>query len=179
MNDLANHFIEDEPRHSIGRVFGVEVARTRGWWVQPLGIISGGMLLGRLVGASGHRVRGGLEMTAILGAVTALHQLGHIATARIVDAPMDTLLITPIRTYTLYDDTGKVISPDQDIGRSIGGPAANIGIGLGALALSAIVKCRALRIFGALSVLVGLGALIPVAGNDGVELFGSKNESES
>lgn len=171
MDRLAQHFIEAEPRHPAGTVFGVEIARTRGWWLHPLAIVFGGGLLGRVAGKPGHRLRDGLQATAVLGAVTGLHQIGHMATARIVDAPMDTLLVTPIRIYTLYDDTGKTISRGQHIGRAIGGPAANIGFGLGALVLSTFVKCRFVRFFGIISALVGLGALTPFAGNDGEELF--------
>ncbi len=171
MDRRAQHFIETEPRHPVGTVCGVEVARTRGWWLHLLAIVFGGFLLGRVAGNPGHRLRDGLQTTAALGAVTGLHQIGHMATARIVDAPMDMLLITPIRIYTLYDDTGKTISRGQDIGRAIGGPAANIGFGLGALVLSMFVKCRFVRFFGVISALVGLGALTPFAGNDGEELF--------
>ncbi|HET9659085.1 MAG TPA: hypothetical protein VFP05_02070 [Thermomicrobiales bacterium] len=175
MDDLAKHFIEDEPRTHIGEVLKVEVAVTRGWWVLPLEMLLGGQLLGRFFSASGHRTRTGLGYTACMAAATAVHALGHITTARMVEAPMDTLLVTPIRPYTLYDDTGETISEDQHRGRAIGGPVGSLTAGFGALLLSLLVKNRYLRFFGIASAAAGLGALIPAFGNDGEELFLNKH----
>jgi hypothetical protein len=174
MDNLAKHFIEDEPRTQIGDVLDVEVAVTRGWWLQPLGMVLGGQLLGRFFGASKHHRRSGLGYSAGRAAAGVAHAVGHVATARMVEAPMDTLLVTPIRTYTLYDDAGETISPDQHRGRAIGGPAANFAAGFAALFLSLFLKNRYLRFFGIASSFIGRGSLIPVAGNDGEELFRSK-----
>jgi hypothetical protein len=176
MDELANHFIEDEPRRHIGDVAGVEVAITRGWWVQPLGMLLAGQLLGRLFGKPDHRLRRGLGYTGAIAAAGATHAMGHVTTARMVEAPMDTLLVTPIRTFTLYDDTGEQITEDQHRGRAIGGPAANLAAGCGALMLSLVIRNRYLRFFGLASTFIGLGALIPVAGNDGENLFLHKRD---
>jgi hypothetical protein len=171
MNDLAKHFIEEEPRRRIGDVLDVEVAITRGWWIPLLEILLGGQLLGRFFGKPGHQVGSGLGYSACMVAATATHALGHITTARMVEAPMDTLLVTPIRPYTLYDDAGETISEDQHRGRAIGGPVGSLAAGFGALLLSRFIKNRYLRFFGLASVAVGFGALVPVFGNDGEELF--------
>ncbi len=176
MEDLAKHLIEDEPRRHVGDVAGVGVSVTRGWWAQPLGMVVGGQLLGRLLGKPNHHRRSGLGYTAAIATAGALHQLGHIASSRMVEAPMDTLLVTPIRTYTLYDDAGKEITRDQNVGRSIGGPVANISIGFVALLLSLLVHNRYLRFFGAFSTVIGFGALAPFGGNDGEELFLDKQD---
>ena len=162
MDDLAKHFIEEEPRRRIGDVLDVEVAVTRGWWVQPLGMVLGGQLRGRLFGSTTHRRRSGLGFTA------------GMAAAGMVHAPMDMLLVTPMRTFTLYDDTGETITPDQHRGRAIGGPAANLAAGFGAFFLSLFVKNRYLRFFAVASTFVGLGSLAPFGGNDGEALFPSK-----
>lgn len=175
MSGLAKHFIEDEPRTHIGEVLDVELAVTRGWWLPPLEMLLGGQLLGRFFGTPGHRTRSGLAFTACMFATTAVHALGHITTARMVEAPMDTLLLTPIRPYTLYDDTGETISEDQHRGRAIGGPTGSLAAGFGALLLSLVLKNRYVRFFGIASTAVGLGALIPVFGNDGEELFLNKH----
>ena len=174
MDDLVKHFIEEEPRRRIGDVLDVEVAVTRGWWVQPLGMVLGGQLLGRLFGSTTHRRRSGLGFTAGMAAAGMVHALGHITTARMVEAPMDMLLVTPMRTFTLYDDTGETITPDQHRGRAIGGPAANLAAGFGAFFLSLFVKNRYLRFFAVASTFVGLGSLAPFGGNDGEALFPSK-----
>ncbi len=171
MDELARHFIEDEPRHPVGHVLGVQVASTRGWWVLPLAILGAGQVLGRLFGRPKHALRSGIAYGAVLGAASILHQAGHIASARAVGAPMDTLLVTPIRVYTLYDDAGKQISRAQDLGRAIGGPAINVAAGFTALGCSLRFRRRYLRAFGILSTLTGVAALIPVAGNDGEVLF--------
>ncbi|MCA9858671.1 MAG: hypothetical protein KC438_03075 [Thermomicrobiales bacterium] len=178
MDQLANRFIQDEPRRRIGEVLDVDVAVTRGWWVQPLGMLAAGQVLGRFFGNAKRRTRSGLCFTAGMAAAGAVHAVGHIVTARMVEAPMDTLLLTPIRTFTLYDDTGETISADQHRGRAIGGPVANITAGIGALLLSIVVKHRYLRFFGIASTFIGVGALVPVAGNDGEELFG-RSERDS
>jgi len=175
MDELAKHFIESEPRTHIGEVLDVEVAITRGWWVPPLEMVVGGQLLGRFFGTPGHHRRSGLGYTACMVAATATHALGHITTARMVEAPMDTLLVTPIRPYTLYDDAGETISEDQHRGRAIGGPTASISAGFGALVLSLLVKNRYLRFFGLASSAAGLAALVPAFGNDGEELFLNKH----
>lgn len=175
MEDLAKHFIEEEPRRHVGDVAGVEVAFTRGWWAQPLAMLAGGRLIGRFFGNPNHRVRSGLCYSAAIAAAGGVHALGHITSARMVEAPMDTLLVTPIRTYTLYDDTGETISGDQHRGRAIGGPVANLSIGIGTLILSLLVKNRYLRFFALFSVFIGLGSLVPTAGNDGEELFLNKH----
>jgi hypothetical protein len=157
-------------------VAGVEIDVTRGWWAQSLGMLLGGQLLGRIFGNPNHQVRSGICYSAMMAAAGAVHSMGHIASARMVEAPMDTLLVTPIRTYTLYDDTGDTITGDQHRGRAIGGPAANIAAGFGALFLSLFIKNRYLRFFSIASTLIGLGALVPVAGNDGEELFLNKHD---
>jgi len=175
MDDLAKHFIEEEPRRRIGDVLDVEVAITRGWWIPILEALLGGQILGRFYGNTNHPRRSGLIFTGCMAAVTATHALGHITTARMVEAPMDTLLVTPIRPYTLYDDTGETISEDQHRGRAIGGPVGSVAAGLGALTLSLLIKNTYLRFFGIASALVGLLALIPVFGNDGEELFLNKH----
>jgi hypothetical protein len=175
MDDLAKHFIEDEPRTHIGDVLDVEVAVTRGWWIPLLEILLGGQLLGRLFGKPEHPVRSGLGYSACMVAATATHALGHITTARMVEAPMDTLLVTPIRPYTLYDDAGETISEDQHRGRAIGGPVASLTAGFAALFLSLVVNNRYLRFFGVSSAVAGLAALVPAFGNDGEELFLNKH----
>ena len=171
MDQLARHFIENELRRPIGHVLGVQVASTRGWWVLPLLILGAGQVLGRLLGKRKHSVRSGIAFSALLGAASAVHQAGHIASARVVGAPMDTLLVTPIRVYTLYDDAGKQIARGQNMGRAIGGPAANIATGFTALGCSLHFRQRYLRAFGIISILTGIAALVPVAGNDGEALF--------
>lgn len=176
MDRLAHRFIEEEPRHRIGDVAGVEIAATRGWWVPPLAVLAAGQVLGRLLGSGAHPVRDGLEYGVAIGAAGLIHQAGHIVTSRMVEAPMDTLLLTPIRVYTLYDDTGKTITRDQHVGRSIGGPAANILTGLAALALSLVVDHRVMRFFGISSVLFGLASLAPTSGNDGEVIFARSTE---
>ena len=176
MDNLGKHLIEDEPRRHVCDVAGLGVSVTRGWWAQPLGMVLGGQLLGRLFGNPDHHLRSGLGYAAAIAAAGAVHQVGHIASARVVAAPMDTLLVTPIRTYTLYDDTGKEITHDQDVGRAIGGPVASISIGIAALFLSLLVDNRYLRFFGVFSTVIGFGALAPFGGNDGEELFLDKQD---
>jgi hypothetical protein len=174
MDQLARHFIEDAPRRTFGHALDVNLAVTRGWWLPILLTLGFGQLVARALGKSSHPVRRGLGYSAAIGASAAIHALGHLKTARMVEAPMDTLLLTPIRVFTLYDDTGKTISRDQDVGRAIGGPVANVAAGMSALLLSLIVKNRYLRFFGAASTLFGLGALVPTLGNDGEVLFWPK-----
>ena len=175
MEDLAKHFIEEEPRgasatwpasRSPSRADGGRSHWACCWAVRCSGACS----------ASRTTIcAAGLCYAAAIATAGAVHAMGHVQSARMVEAPMDTLLVTPIRTYTLYDDTGETITEDQHRGRAIGGPAANFAVGLGATLLSLLVKSRYLRFFGFFSILVGLGSLVPVAGNDGEELFRHKH----
>lgn len=56
------------------------------------------------------------------------HSVGHIVSARAVGAPMDELLITATRHATLYDEND--VTSEQHIGRSLGGPLANVAMAL-------------------------------------------------
>lgn len=171
MDPYAAHFIEAEPRRDLGHALGVEFAGTRGWWVFPVSLLVFGQILAYFIGSANRWVVRGLGYSLSIAAAVGVHFLGHLVAARLVGAPMDTFLLTPMRPYTLYDDAGTQLSRRQNLGRAVGGPVASIGAGLLALAISASSGTAILRPFGIASLVIGLFALVPVLGNDGMALF--------
>ncbi len=175
MEDLAKHFIEEEPRRHVGDVAGVEIAVTRGWWAQPLGMLLGGQLLGRLFGKPNHHMRSGLCYSAAwrlrercmpwaMWQAPAWSKRRWIPCSSPPSAPTPSMT-TPARPS---QRTSTAAAPSADR-RRISPPAS------GHLLLSLFVKNRYLRFFGIASTLIGLGSLVPVAGNDGEELFRHKH----
>lgn len=108
--------------------------------------------------------------TVLAMMVFALHSLGHILSARAAGAPMDTLMINAVHWVTLYANDN--VPPEAHIGRSVGGPLAN---------LSGILLVRGLRsllpkgpfgrdlvdVFGAFNLAIGGAALLPAPSFDG------------
>lgn len=171
MDPYAAHFIDAEPRRDLGHALGVQFAGTRGWWLFPVSLLFFGQILALLFGSAQRWMVRGLGYSLSIAAAVGVHFLGHLVAARLVDAPMDTFLVTPMRPYTLYDDTSKQLSRRQNLGRAIGGPVASLGAGLLALAIAASTGNYTLRPFGIASLLIGIFALVPILGNDGMALF--------
>ena len=113
-----------------------------------------GLLMAALIYALARRLarESPAPLLALAGALAwyeadLIHVAGHIASSRLVDAPMDYVrwVFFAINGYTRHD-----VTPRQHIGRSLGGPVAS--------GLAAIVYWLAWRVLG--RTLLGQIALI-------------------
>jgi membrane-associated protease RseP (regulator of RpoE activity) len=109
-------------------------------------------------------------------AIQLLHELGHIVTARLAGGPMREIRFAAIRPLTLYDDPPGLPARIH-LGRAIGGPAANLAIGLAALPLWLAAAPGAptflLGVFTLVSIAFGLISLLPIPSVDGEVIWRS------
>ena len=96
-----------------------------------------------------------------------LHSLGHIVAGRIAGAPMHILLLTSTRDVTLYPADPSSYPVGVRVGRSLGGPAANIGVALLCFTMAAPLRAPWLESFAIVNLAVGVWTLCPIPTMDG------------
>ena len=172
---LQDGIMEDldaEPRITLGTIGGVKVTATRHAWASVAA--AGGLGVLREL-RSGKplvaRVRSVVAFTLALQITNAIHAGGHIAGGKLVESPMDELVITATRFANLYEGDQSRQPSRVHIGRAIGGPVANLAASalfdLGARKLPdgfCRELCTYLTTFNRA---VGLGALLPFPPVDG------------
>lgn len=160
-------------RIRVGRVAGVVLQVTPLAWIGPLLFLALGLALSFLHGPMGpiERLAEAVIFAIAVEIATIVHAAGHIASGTLVGGPMDALLRTATRAINVYLGDQSAVPRAVHLGRSIGGPAANLAVaGLAALATGAL-DGGAWHALASRSVTVnlffGLGGLLPVAGADG------------
>lgn len=159
----------DPGRHLL-TIAGVDWRGTDRWWLSFLAMAAGGIVLSVLIDRDGGLgailARGVLYGFAIFLA-SFVHWLGHLIGGRLVGAPMTGHLVTSTRQINLYHDIAP-LPRRVHLGRALGGPIANIGVGVLAL-LAYVVGLDAvvLLVFGGLNLVFGVGALAPLSMTDG------------
>jgi Zn-dependent protease len=82
----------------------------------------------------------GLVFGLMIYASTFVHDVGHIISSRMVHAPMRYLILTTTIPITRYDDADEATIPSRvHVGRSLGGPAANLVLSVAGFVLYALV----------------------------------------
>ncbi len=109
----------------------------------------------------------GLAYGVMVYLTNGLHSLGHIISARLVGAPMDENLVTATFYVTLYYGDQTRHSRWVHIGRSLGGPLANLLTGLVALGLWQLADAGWLAFFALGNLLLGIYLLLPIPSIDG------------
>lgn len=167
--------IETTPRRQLFRFQGVEVMATPYAWLCPVSYCA----LGGLVSfgqQSEHtfltRVVVGLEFGVLLYITNVCHSLGHILAAKVVGAPMEILLLTATRDVTLYKMDIQTPSKWMYIGRSLGGPVANLLIGVASLAAWYMLSAEWWLFLAIFNIAIGLWTLCPVPSMDGWVIWG-------
>ncbi len=151
-------------------VAGVRVEATRFAWAAPIIWLTVGMSLAvvdGMGGAAASIVGRAAQYGVVLYATNALHSLGHFLAGKLVAAPMDVLVLTSTRDVTLYLADPSLLPPSVRIGRSVGGPAANVTIALIGFGLTAYVAAPWLQLFAAVNLAIGLWTLSPIPTMDG------------
>jgi Zn-dependent protease len=176
--------ITTTPRRRIFRFLGVEIMATPYAWLSVPFFCFLGVLI-----AFGQRpetlgtgtITAGLEYGLLLYVTNVLHSLGHILAAKTVGAPMEVLLLTATRDVTLYRKAEPGPSKWMLMGRSLGGPAANMLIGFMALGIWYRFPAAWLLSFCVFNFAIAAWTLFPVPSMDGWviwgELFGFRKRS--
>ena len=157
-------------RRYLFRLFGVTWAATRCAWLGPLFWIA----LGIVIAASQeHSERGwscvprGAGYGLLLIATNLVHTLGHIAAGRLAGSPMETNVLTSTRDVNVYREPGASAPPGRRRMRSLGGPGANVAVGVAALAAARTFGSRWALMFGVMNAAVALWTLLPIPTMDG------------
>jgi Zn-dependent protease len=151
-------------------IAGVRIEATRHAWMAPMTWLLFGLLIAALEADSGSVVsvvtKAAVYATALYS-TNVLHSLGHIVAGRIVGTPMHILLLTSTRDVTLYPTVPPNSPVGVRVGRSLGGPAANIGVALLCFNMAAPLSAPWLESFAIVNLAVGLWTLCPIPTMDG------------
>lgn len=113
------------------------------------------------------RVLYGVLFGILLIVTNALHSIGHIIGGKMVNAPMDELLVTASRHVNIYLNDPLDLPSRVHLGRALGGPVLNIGVGLIVFLVALIIGSAGLLFFSIANLGYGIGALIPARSLDG------------
>jgi Zn-dependent protease len=158
---------EDQPRR-LSSLFGVDYRVTRRAWLNlPLALAIG--VVGSLALASDESlliwVALAVAFSAAVVAASFVHGVGHIVSSRLVGAPVASVIITATVSLISFNDSADP-GPRVHIGRSLGGPIANLALGtlaVGVAGSGGIV----VGFFGVVNLAFGAFTLLPVPSLDG------------
>lgn len=159
-------------------VFGVAYVATRWAWLNLVLLLAAGLTLAAVSGDGGTLalVGRGLVMAALLEVALVVHGLGHIASSRLVGAPMRSMILTATVAITDFsDDDAAAPRPRRaHLGRALGGPLLNLAAALFAVVAHAIIGGQPIAVFAAVNGIIGVFTLLPIPSLDGAVLwFGS------
>ena len=163
------------PRHRLFAWLGVEWQATpRAWLSVPWFLAIGGAVAWAMAvqGRAGTSVIDGLAFGVLLFLMNAIHSAGHTVSARLSGSPPGTTLVTATFHVTEHRCVRGVCSPRVHVGRSLGGPIANLVTGLAALAWHAAAGGRWLDFFAKASLIVGVWTILPIPTFDGWVIWG-------
>jgi hypothetical protein len=167
--------ISTTPRRRLFGFLGVEVMATPyAWFSVPFFCILGVLIaFGQRPEDVGLRtVMVGLVYGLLLYFTNVLHSLGHILAAKKIVAPMEVLLLTGTRDVTLYRKGDPEPSKWMFIGRSLGGPVANMLAGFIALGIWYLFVDAWLLSFCVFNFAIAVWTLCPVPSMDGWVIWG-------
>jgi Zn-dependent protease len=157
------------PRRIV-RLLGVDWMVSGTAWFAPIWIVGLGIAIS-LVAQVRDSTSEGLLIGLVFGLLVAgsmvVHQLGGIIAGTLVKAPMLEVVFTGTLAYDVYQES-EGYSKLVHVVRGLGGPAANLGLGLLMLALYFSGYRSPLVLFlGILNVIFCLAALMPLPTMDG------------
>jgi Zn-dependent protease len=158
------------PRRRLFIWMGVPWEATPRAWISPFAFAFFGILLAFLAQADSRpapRVLTGVGYGALLYAAEMVHTIGHIVSGRAVGSPMAANVLTATLHSNEYAPSAGPVPRHVHIGRAIGGPLANLAVGLLAAAVLSRVDSDWVRFFSQVNVLVGVSVLLPIPTIDG------------
>lgn len=113
------------------------------------------------------------QLATIFLSSNVVHSLGHILGGKLVDQPMDELIITATRQVNRYEGEQEHLPPTTHLARAAGGATANglVGLVAGGLWLALGGQHALLRHLATSNVGSALLALLPVDSVDGKEIL--------
>jgi hypothetical protein len=158
------------PGRRVGSLLGAEWYLSQYAWVAPLWVLAlGGAVArrttsGRSVAEIG-RLGGGYAL--LTAASMVCHQLGQLAGGRVVGAPLSGEVFTATLAYQLYPAEGDQPS-HVHLARALGGPLANLLVGMAALlAWSFGLRSRLLGYLAGLNLAFAAASMAPIPTMDG------------
>ena len=151
------------------RALGTDWLATEWAWVSVGWLAVLGQVIARVLPGRSRRGRtlAGLGFTGLTGFSMLAHQIGTIAAARSVRAPMRAVVFTATLAYNTYPEEPPLPARVHMI-RALGGPAGNLLLGVVALKIHRRhPRIRALAYLGWLNVLFTCAALTPLPTMDG------------
>jgi len=173
--------VEDvRTRRPILRAFGVSWWATRYAWVAPLCWVG----LGLAVALAERRRSDGAEMAraalwygAVLYAANILHSLGHVVAGRYAGSPVEMILATSTRDVVIYAQPGSSAPARGRLGRSLGGPLANMAVGCCLVLGGHLTHASWVVTGGLMNVCVAVWTLMPVPSLDGWVIWATLTRS--
>lgn len=110
---------------------------------------------------------GTLGYTAVLYAANVLHSVGHVISGWLVGAPVEIIIMTSTRDVIIYAQPGGAAPARRRLGRALGGPAANLAVGIAPMLTGHGVQARWHFTAGLVNVCVAAWTLMPVPTLDG------------
>lgn len=148
---------------------GTDWLATSRAWVFVGWLIAVGQVLARTLPGRGprHGTADGAALSALTGVSILTHQLGTIAAARMVGAPMQGVVFTSTLAYNTYPDEPP-LPARVHMTRALAGPAGNLAVGLAALTLRrAFPRSRALSYLATVNLVFTAAAMAPLPTMDG------------
>jgi len=163
------------PLRKLFDLFGVPVLSTPRAWINPLPLVPVMLLATFLLASRAYiieRILLTILWTALFELTSFIHSAGHILAGRAVNAPMDRLVVTSSRQVNVYDGDQSRYPARVHVTRALGGPLANIAVGLVmALLLLFGGYSPTFLVFMLLNFAFGFGSLAPVRSLDGEVLM--------
>jgi hypothetical protein len=167
--------LENISRRPLFSAAGVDCSVTRRAWLSGPFFLAFGMLL-----AFFQQPR--MPSTVILpnGAIyglvlflsNMLHSAGHVIAGRVLGAPHGSVIITAAFHINYHRCEPGICSKWTHIGRSSGGPLANLLLGCVALGLSSAFEWVWLDIAAKANLIIGIWLLLPIPSLDGWVIWG-------
>ena len=163
-----------QPVVRLGQLAGVPVYGAADWQLLPAAIAATGLAASMIAGPGKGflgNVVVGLGYGAMLAASMTVHQLGHISTGRAIGQQMDGIVLQFPVPIELYAKRGQDVSLRTHRIRAIGGPMANIAVGLFARGISKRTGGRLGKATAFFHLAQAAGSLLPIKGLDGDVLW--------
>lgn len=170
MTIFVNEDIESSSNQKIFTLLGVDYLATPRAWISFPTILFVGIAVAIIFAPTEQlfsRIIVGILYGLLILLEGKVHDIGHILSSRMVNAPVKTIIMTSSFNIMGYDDDEEYPS-HVHVGRSLGGPVANILVGsLSLIIYSYVVKSHYLLFFGDFNLIVAFLALLPIPSVDG------------
>ncbi len=163
------------PRHLLFRSGTVACFASSYAWLSSIPFLLLGLIVAILERPSpdaSPRLLVALQYGVLLLLSNVVHTLGHLAAARLLGIRTNTVLITATVHVNSHVCVYGLSSRWRHIGRALGGPAANLALGLAALLFSVYLPVASLRFLAIANLFVSGSVVLPIPRLDGWVIWG-------